>query len=298
MELIYYSLNQYLKDTFGCKVYKVALDGGFTCPNRDGTIGNSGCIFCSAGGSGDFASDRSLSITKQLEEGKRRISRKLPKDKPFKFIAYFQAFTNTYGPIDKLRSLYYEAINDEEVCAISIATRPDCLGDDVLALLDEINKIKPVWVELGLQTIHESTAAYIRRGYPLSLYDEAVDKLKGIGVEIITHVILGLPSESIEDMVATAKYVGESGVNGIKLQLLHVLKNTDLCKDYEAHKFETLSLDEYVDIVEACIKVLPENMVIHRLTGDGDKKILVAPLWSADKKNVINTLSKRLKKDQ
>lgn len=298
MELIYYSLNQYLKDTFGCKVYKVALDGGFTCPNRDGTIGNRGCIFCSAGGSGDFASNRSLSITKQLEEGKQRISSKLPKDKPFKFIAYFQAFTNTYGPIDKLRSLYYEAISDEEVCAISIATRPDCLSDEVVSLLDEINKIKPVWVELGLQTIHESTAAYIRRGYPLLVYDEAVDKLKGIGVEIITHVILGLPGETLDDMVATAKYVGESGVNGIKLQLLHVLKNTDLCKDYEAHKFETLSLNEYVDIVEACIKVLPKNMVIHRLTGDGDKKILVAPLWSADKKNVINTLSKRLKKDQ
>ncbi len=298
MELIYYSLNQYLKDTFGCKVYKVALDGGFTCPNRDGTIGNRGCIFCSAGGSGDFASNRSLSITKQLEEGKRLISRKLPKDKPFKYIAYFQAFTNTYGPIDRLRSLYYEAINDEEVCAISIATRPDCLSDEVVSLLDEINKIKPVWVELGLQTIHESTAAYIRRGYPLTVYDEAVDKLKGIGVEIITHVILGLPGETLDDMVATAKYVGESGVNGIKLQLLHVLKNTDLCKDYEAHKFETLSLNEYVDIVEACIKVLPKNMVIHRLTGDGDKKILVAPLWSADKKNVINTLSKRLKKDQ
>lgn len=296
MELNYYSLNQYLLDTFGCKVYKVALDGGFTCPNRDGTTDTRGCIFCSAGGSGDFAGNRLTSITEQLREGKKRISSKLPKDKPYKFIAYFQAFTNTYGPIDRLRNLYMEAVSDEEVVAISIATRPDCLSEDVLSLLDEINHIKPVWVELGLQTIHEKTAMYIRRGYPLSTYNEAVLKLKEINVEIITHIILGLPGETKEDMIETARFVGESGANGIKLQLLHVLKNTDLCEDYLAGKFKTLELDEYTDIVYECIKVLPKDMVIHRLTGDGDKKILVAPLWSADKKNVINTLSKRLKK--
>lgn len=296
MELKFYSLNQYMQDTFGCKVYKVSLDGGFTCPNRDGTIDTRGCIFCSAGGSGDFAGDRKASISEQLADGKRRISSKLPKDKPYKFIAYFQAFTNTYGPLERLRELYMEAVSDDEVAAISIATRPDCLSEEVLNLLKEINEIKPVWVELGLQTIHEETARYIRRGYPLAVYDEAVEKLKETGVEIITHIILGLPGESFEDMVETARYVGESGVNGIKLQLLHVLKNTDLCTDYMAGKFKTLELSEYVDIVEACIKVLPEKMVIHRITGDGDKKILVAPLWSADKKNVLNTLTKRLKK--
>ncbi len=290
----YYSLNQYLKDRFGCKVLKVSLDAGCTCPNRDGKLDTRGCIFCSKGGSGDFAGDRRLSIKEQLRLGKEFLKAKNPKDGSVKYIAYFQAFTNTYGDIDELKNKFYDAISDPEVCVLSIATRPDCLGEDVLSLLNELNKIKPVWVELGLQTIKQESIEYIRRGYDNEIYDEAVKNLTSLGIEVITHVILGLPGESKEDMLKTVKYVGESGSKGIKLQLLHVLKETDLYEDYKKGFFEPLSMDEYIDIVVDAIKVLPKDMVIHRLTGDGDKKILVAPLWSGNKKAVLNAFSKRL----
>lgn len=285
----YYSLNNYLRDTFGEKVYKLSLNAGFTCPNRDGTIDTRGCIFCSKGGSGDFAESASLSITEQIESGKKRVERKI---KNGKYIAYFQAFTNTYAPLDILREKFYEAINHKDIVAISIATRPDCLGEDVLKLLAELNSIKPVFVELGLQTIHEESAKYIRRGYNLDVYDKAVENLKKTGVNIVVHIILGLPNETKADMLESVKYVCDSGIDGIKLQLLHVLKNTDLEKDYNAGKFKVLEFDEYLDIIKACVDLIPQNIVIHRLTGDGAKKDLIAPLWSADKKRVLNAINK------
>lgn len=288
----YLSFNKYLKDKFGQKVYKISLDGGFTCPNRDGKTGTRGCIFCSKGGSGDFAESREMSITEQIESGKKRVEKKI---KSGKYIAYFQAFTNTYAPVEMLRQKYEEAINHPDIVALSIATRPDCLGDDVLRLLDEMNKIKPVFVELGLQTIHQKSAKYIRRGYDLSVYDKAVRDLKKIGVNVVVHVILGLPNESENDMLETVKYVCESGANGIKLQLLHVIDGTDLAKDYEKGLFKTLEFDEYVNLIVKCVKIIPKDIVIHRLTGDGAKKDLIAPLWSADKKRVLNAINKALR---
>lgn len=288
----YLSFNKYLKDKFGQKVYKISLDGGFTCPNRDGKAGTRGCIFCSKGGSGDFAESREMSITEQIESGKKKVERKI---KSGKYIAYFQAFTNTYAPVEILRQKYEEAINHPDIVALSIATRPDCLGDDVLRLLDEMNKIKPVFVELGLQTIHQKSAKYIRRGYDLSVYDKAVRDLKKIGVNVVVHVILGLPNESENDMLETVKYVCESGANGIKLQLLHVIDGTDLAKDYEKGLFKTLEFDEYVNFIVKCVKIIPKDIVIHRLTGDGAKKDLIAPLWSADKKRVLNAINKALR---
>lgn len=288
----YLSFNKYLKDKFGQKVYKISLDGGFTCPNRDGKAGTQGCIFCSKGGSGDFAESREMSITEQIESGKKRVEKKI---KSGKYIAYFQAFTNTYAPVEMLRQKYKEAINHPDIVALSIATRPDCLGDDVLRLLDEMNKIKPVFVELGLQTIHQKSAKYIRRGYDLSVYDKAVRDLKKIGVNVVVHVILGLPNESENDMLETVKYVCESGANGIKLQLLHVIDGTDLAKDYKKGLFKTLEFDEYVNLIVKCVKIIPKDIVIHRLTGDGAKKDLIAPLWSADKKRVLNAINKALR---
>ena len=287
------TLNSYLKNIYGRKIYKVSINAGFSCPNRDGTLGNRGCIFCSAGGSGDFAEDAALSVTEQIEQGKKRIAAKLP-DKDYGLIAYFQAFTNTYAPIEKLEKVYMEAAAHPEVEIISIATRPDCLGEEVLNLLGRVNEVKPVWVELGLQTIHEKTAEYIRRGYPLGTYDEAVRNLKARSIETIVHVILGLPGESRKEMLETVKYVGESGVEGIKLQLLHVLENTDLADDYRAGKFECLTLDEYASLIRDALDILPANIVIHRMTGDGDKKILIAPKWSEDKKNVLNTINRKV----
>lgn len=288
----YLSFNKYLKDKFGQKIYKISLDGGFTCPNRDGKTGTRGCIFCSKGGSGDFAESREMSITEQIENGKKRVEKKI---KSGKYIAYFQAFTNTYAPVEILRQKYDEAINHPDIVALSIATRPDCLGDNVLRLLDEMNKIKPVFVELGLQTIHPKTAKYIRRGYDLSVYDKAIRDLKKIGVNVVVHVILGLPNESENDMLETVKYVCESGANGIKLQLLHVIDGTDLAKDYEKGLFKTLEFDEYVNLIVKCVKIIPKDIVIHRLTGDGAKKDLIAPLWSADKKRVLNAINKALR---
>ncbi len=285
----YYSLNQYLKDTFGEKVYKIALDGGFTCPNRDGTLGTKGCIFCSGMGSGDFSESRELSITEQIEKGKERLRKKIQNGK---YIAYFQAFTNTYAPVGELRKKYEEAIVHPDIVALSIATRPDCLPEEVLDLLMELNKIKPVWIELGLQTVHEKTAEYIRRDYPLEVFDTAVMRLCKAKITTIVHVILGLPGETKQDMLDTVSYVGKSGVSGIKLQLLHVIQGTDLATDYLNGKFETLSMEEYVELVADCISILPKDMVIHRMTGDGDKKTLIAPLWSGDKKRVLNALRK------
>lgn len=287
----YYSLNHYLRDTFGDKVYKISLNAGFTCPNRDGTIDTRGCIFCSKGGSGDFAESSVLSIAEQIDKGKERIAKKI---KSGKYIAYFQAFTNTYAPIEILKEKYTQAVNHPDIVALSIATRPDCLGEDVMHLLDEINRIKPVFVELGLQTIHKKSADYIRRGYELDVYDDAVKRLKAININVVVHIILGLPNESKEDMMESVKYVCNSEINGIKLQLLHILKDTDLAKDYQAGKFRVLELEEYIDIIKSCVEIIPEHIVIHRLTGDGAKKDLIAPLWSADKKNVLNKINKAL----
>lgn len=287
----YTTLNNYLKERFGEKVYKIALNGGFTCPNRDGSIDTRGCIFCSKGGSGDFAESPDLTITEQIENGKKRLEKKI---KNGKYIAYFQAFTNTYAPVERLRTIYEEAINHPEIVALSIGTRPDCLGDDVLALLDELNKIKPIFVELGLQTINEDTAKYIRRGYTLEVYDKAVADLHKIGINVVTHIILGLPNESKEDMLNSVKYASKV-TDGIKLQLLHILKGTDLAKDYKQGKFEVLTLEQYTEIIKECVQIIPENVVIHRLTGDGAKKDLIAPLWSADKKTVLNTINRALK---
>lgn len=285
-------LNDYLKNRYGSKIYKVSINAGFTCPNRDGTLDDRGCIFCSGLGSGDFAESSSMSVTDQIEAGKKRVASKIGEGN--RYIAYFQAFTNTYAPVKHLRSLYMEAINHPDIEILSIATRPDCLSSDVLSLLSEINKIKPVWVELGLQSIHETSAKYIRRGYPLNVYDKAVKDLRAIDIETIVHVILGLPGETKEDMLKTVEYVANSGVQGIKLQLLHVLKGTDLAKDFAAGKFDCLTLDEYVDIVKDAVSLLPKDMVIHRMTGDGDKKLLIAPLWSGNKKLVLNALNKAL----
>lgn len=287
----YYSLNSYLRDTFGEKVYKININAGFTCPNRDGTLGKRGCIFCSRGGSGDFAESPLLSVKEQIDLGKKRIAGKTSSEK---YIAYFQAFTNTYAPIGTLREKFTQAMEHPQVAALSIATRPDCLGGEVIALLNELNKIKPVFVELGLQTIHEKSAEYIRRGYRLEAYDQAVKSLKETGVNIVVHTIIGLPGESVDDMLATVDYVCKSGADGIKLQLLHILRGTDLEREYYLGNIRLPSLDEYAQIIKQCVAIIPPSIVIHRLTGDGAKKDLIAPMWSADKKRVLNTISKVL----
>ena len=291
----YLSLNEYLKKTFGCKVYKIALDAGFTCPNRDGSVGRGGCIFCSSSGSGDFTF-RGKSIEEQIEDGKRLLSKKADPSSA-KYIAYFQAFTNTYAPAEKLESIFMPVIIRDDIAALSIATRPDCLPADVLHLLEKLNRIKPVWVELGLQTSNEETAKYINRCYENKVYDKAVADLISIGLtQIITHVIIGLPGESKEDMLGTVRYVVSSGSNGIKLQLLHVLKGTRLAEDYAKGLFKTLEMEEYLDIIKECLNIIPPDMVVHRLTGDGAKKDLIAPLWSADKKRVLNAMNFMKKK--
>ena len=292
--MYYYSLNEYLKNTFGEKVYKISLDGGMTCPNRDGKIDTRGCIFCSRGGSGEFSADRNHSITEQIREAKERIGRKTDCKK---FIAYFQPFTNTYAPVEYLEKIFTEAIEPDEIVALSVATRPDCLPDKTVNLLSRLNKIKPVWVELGLQTVHKSTADYIRRGYDLNVYDDAVKHLHKEGISVITHIIIGLPDETEDMIVQSAEYAGKCS-DGIKLQLLHILKDTDLCDEYEKGNVPVLSLERYADILVKCLRVIPKTTVIHRLTGDGDKKILVAPLWSADKKRVLNYINKVLRESE
>lgn len=290
----YTTLNTYLKNRFGCKVYKIAIDAGFTCPNRDGTLDTRGCIFCSKGGSGDFAESRALSIYNQIEAGKSRVAKKI---KDGKYIAYFQAFTNTYAPVAHLRELYMQTVHHPDIAALSIATRPDCLADDVLQLLKEINNIKPVFVELGLQTIHKKTADYIRRGYDLETYDTAVENLHRAGLNVVTHLIIGLPYETEKEILESVEYVCKR-TDGIKLQLLHILKGTDLAIDYENGMFDVLTLEEYTDIIVKCVRIIPENVVLHRLTGDGAKKDLIAPLWSADKKRVLNTINRALNMSQ
>lgn len=283
-----------MREKFGEKVYKLALEGGFTCPNRDGTLGTKGCVFC-LGGSGDFAEKPCENIFLQIERAKARVAAKNPSGK---YIAYFQSYTNTYGPVEKMRALFTEAISHPDVVALSIGTRPDCLPDEALELLSELNKIKPVWVELGLQTVHEKTAKYIRRGYPLCVFDSAVKRLKKAGIYVIVHMIIGLPGETSEMIAKTAEYIGKSGADGIKLQLLHVLEGTDLAEDYVSGKFKTLELEEYISVLEECIRRIPPKMTVHRLTGDGSKKHLVAPLWSADKKRVLNDINAAFRKDK
>lgn len=283
----YYSLDYYLKETYGEKLYKISLNAGMTCPNRDGTLGTRGCIFCSRGGSGDFASDVRLSITEQIEAGKCLVAKKQTGSS---YIAYFQAYTNTYAPVDDLRAIFTEAINHPEIRILSIATRPDCLDDEVLSLLAELNTRKPVWVELGLQTIHEETAQFIRRGYPLSVFEEAVKNLRAHNITVIAHTILGLPGESREMLKETILYLNRQDIQGIKLQLLHILTDTDLADYYQSSPFSVLSMGEYFDLLSMCLCNLREDIVIHRLTGDGPKTLLIAPLWSGNKRYVLNQM--------
>ena len=283
---MYRTLNSYLQETFGCKVYKLSLDGGMTCPNRDGTCGTGGCIFCS--GSGEFAA-RGETVAEQLTAAKQRVAHK---NRGGKYIAYFQNFTNTYAPPERLRRLYAEATEPEDVVALSVGTRPDCLPPEVLEVLSE--QKKPVFVELGLQTVHEETAAWMRRGYELPVYDRAVRELQERGIHVVTHMIAGLPGETREMTVETARYIGESGAEGIKIHLLHVLRGTDLEAEYLQGRVPVLSMEDYIETVAQCLRVLPPDMVIHRLTGDGDKRTLLAPLWSAEKKTVLNAMNRRL----
>lgn len=288
----YNDLSGYLQQRFGCKVYKLALDGGMTCPNRDGTLDTRGCIFCGSDGSGAFAQS-GPSVEAQIEAAKARVSGKI---KAGAYIAYFQNFTNTYAPVSYLRPLFRAAMDHPEIAVLSVATRPDCLPEPVLDLLSELNAVKPVWVELGLQTIHPETARYIRRGYDLPVYDRAAEQLHSRGIQVITHVILGLPGETREQMLQTVRYAGQRS-DGIKLQLLHVLRGTDLARDYLAGRFRTLEPEEYCRLIADCLRVLPPEVVIHRLTGDGAKKDLLAPLWSADKKRVLNLLRRTLEEE-
>ena len=290
---MYRTLNEHLKQKFGTKVYKLSIDAGFTCPNRDGTMGSRGCIFCSAAGSGDFA-ERGGDITTLLENAKRLVEHK---NKSGKYIAYFQSFTNTYAPIERLEKLYTEAISPDYIVGLSIATRPDCLSDEVIGLLKNLNSKKPVSVELGLQTVKEKTAEYIRRGYKNEVYFDAVKRLKQAEIEVVTHIIIGLPNENEQDAVKTTQKAVLAGTNGVKFHLLHVLENTDLAKDYLKGDFECLSLEEYAKILKKCIAVLSDDITVHRITGDGAKSDLIAPLWSADKKRVLNYLNKYLSEE-
>ncbi len=289
----YHSLDYEMKHRFGEKVYKISLDGGLTCPNRDGTLDTRGCIFCSGNGSGDFAAPRCSSVTAQITQGIEGIKKR--KQVGRKFIAYFQSFTNTYAPVSYLEPLYKEALAHPDVVMLSIATRPDCLPPDVLQLLAECNRIKPVIVELGLQTSSESTAQFIRRGYPLSVYDEAVTKLKKLDIEVVTHVIAGLPGETKQDFYNTLSHVAACQSDGIKIQLLHILKGTDLAALYESGQCPVLTQEEYINLVLQSIALLPPKMTIHRLTGDGPKELLLAPLWSSRKREVLNEIHKQLK---
>lgn len=287
----YYSLNEYLNSQFGEKVYKLALDSGCTCPNRDGTLDTRGCIFCH-NGSSHFA-EMGIDINQQIENAKNRVKNKI---KTEKFIAYFQSFTNTYGDIEKLEKIFTTAINRDDIVAISIGTRPDCLPDDILDMLENLNKIKPVWVELGLQTSNEKSAEYIRRCYKNDVYEKAVKELISRNINVITHIIIGLPNETKEDVLNTVDFSVKCGTDGVKLQLLHILKDTDLYEDYKKGFVKPLSLNEYMDIIFECIERIPKNIVIHRITGDAPKKYLVEPLWSGDKKSVLNTINKEMEK--
>jgi len=287
-------LSKELQARFGKKVYKLSLKSGATCPNRDGTAGMGGCIFCSHKGSGEFAED-GCSVTEQIEAAKEKVAKKLKGEEAPLYIAYFQDYSATYAPIEVLRKRFYEAIMHPEVAILSVATRPDCLGDDVLALLGELAQIKPVWVELGLQTMHDSTAKLINRGYDLPVFDQAVKDLKSIGCEVIVHMIVGLPKEDKEMAVQTAKYIGKSGADGIKIHLLFVPFGTKLAKLYENGEYTPLSLEAYTDALLACLRSIPASMTVHRITGDGEKKTLLAPLWSADKKRTLQYIYDKAK---
>ncbi|HJC43257.1 MAG TPA: TIGR01212 family radical SAM protein [Candidatus Mediterraneibacter gallistercoris] len=290
----YHSLDFHLRSRFGEKVYRIALNGGMTCPNRDGYIATGGCIFCSAEGSGDFAGKASLTIRQQLDAGKQQLLSKRPVNS---YIAYFQAFTNTYAPVGYLESIFTEAIEDPDVKVLSIATRPDCLGDDVIALLQKLNCIKPVWVELGLQTIHPVTAGFIRRGYKTEVFDQAVQRLRAAGIEVIVHVILYLPGETEDMMLATIEHLNRSDIQGIKLQLLHVLEGTDLAGIYRKEPFYIPDMETYIRLLGQCISHLRPDIVIHRLTGDGPKDLLIAPLWTSSKRTVLNRLHQYIKEN-
>ena len=291
-ETMYRSVNTYYQQRFGCKVYKLSLDAGLTCPNRDGTLDTRGCIFCSAYGGGEFAEGPCVSISHQLEKAKRRV---LAKNKDGKFIAYFQSFSNTYAPVSQLESLYTAAMAPEDIVGLAIGTRPDCLPEDVIALLARLNRKKPVSVELGLQTVHPETVRYIRRGYDNGVYFDAVDRLKAAGIEVVTHIIIGLPGETPEMAVETTRQALTAGTDGVKFHLLHVLRGTDLEQDFLAGKFRCLELEEYAATLKACLSILPPEIVVHRITGDGAKRDLIAPLWSADKKRVLNYLNQYLR---
>ena len=321
----YYSLDYYLKETFGQKVYKLALDGGMTCPSRDGTLGTGGCIFCSEGGSGDFAESSSpsspgpgcgtpaapgrvspafpeiekriarLDVCGQIERAKARVSSKI---KDGKYVAYFQSYTNTYGPLPYLTALFSQAVSHPDIAALSIGTRPDCLPEETIELLKKLNQEKPVWVELGLQTIHEDSARLIRRGYKLPCFLDALRRLKEAGLTVVVHVILGLPGETREDMLETVRFLGRlnnPSIDGIKLQLLHVLKGTELCRLYEREPFHVMEPEEYFSLIADCIRLLPPHIVIHRISGDGPKSLLEAPLWSGNKRFVLNSIAKTLR---
>ena len=288
---MYTTLSNHYRAKFGCKVYKLSIDGGFTCPNRDGTLSIGGCIFCSAAGSGEFAAGPDSSISSQLEKAKNRVS---AKNKDGKYIAYFQSFTNTYAPVEILREKYLAAIAPEDIVGLAIGTRPDCLPEDVMALLSEINQIKPVTVELGLQTVHEPSVAYIRRGYVNQVYFDAVARLNAAHIEVVTHIILGLPGETAQMAAETTRQAVAAGTDGVKFHLLHVLRGTDLAADYEAGKFQCLTLEEYTQWLKLCLEEVPPSVVVHRLTGDGAKRDLIAPLWSGDKKRVLNYLHQHL----
>ncbi len=308
----YHSLDYELKRRFGRKIYKLSLDGGMTCPNRDGTLGNRGCIFCSSGGSGDFAAKACPDVWEQIEAAKARVRRKMPPGSsgatiapescaatPPSYIAYFQSYTNTYAPLPRLRSLFERAVSHPDVALLSVATRPDCLPDETVSLLAGLNRRKPVWVELGLQTVHEDTARFIRRGYGFPVFEDACRRLKAAGITVVVHVILGLPGEDRERMLETITRMADFSraelIDGIKLQLLHVLKGTDLADYYQNHPFPIFSMEEYIDFVIDCAELLPPELVIHRLTGDGPKSLLVAPSWSGNKRLVLNTLARRFK---
>lgn len=288
----YHSLDYYLRQTYQTKMYKISLDGGMTCPNRDGTLGHQGCIFCSAGGSGDFAADRSLSITEQIEQGKSQASSKYSGNS---YIAYFQAYTNTYAPVPYLQKIFAEAVRHPDIRILDIATRPDCLGEDILGLLAELNRQKPVWVELGLQTIHPQSADFIRRGYELPVFEQAVRGLRAANIPVIVHTILGLPGEDTEQMLATVRYLNTQDIQGVKLQLLHILKGTGLADYYQSSPFPLPDMEEYFEIIGRCLCILRPDIVIHRLTGDGPKPLLIAPLWTGNKRRVLNRLQAYLK---
>ena len=288
VRFMYKTVNQHYIETFGCKVYKLSLDGGFTCPNRDGSLSTEGCIFCSALGSGDFAQGGS-NIRQQLEEAKKRVEAKI---KTGKYIAYFQSFTNTYAPVERLHKLFTEASEPDYIVGLSVATRPDCLSDEIISLLKELNQIKPVTVELGLQTSDDTVGTYIRRGYKTEVYAQAVTRLKEAGLEVVTHIIIGLPSD---DPVATTHYAVACGTDGVKFHLLHILNGTALAEEYEQGKVQALTLEEYAELLKNCLSILPQEVIVHRITGDGAKKDLIAPLWSADKKKTLNYLNNYLR---